>query len=715
MSELPRAVDFLLGDNGDEKFPRMATSGLLHQEEPVILVTDLHAALEALAVFIPTSDVDPEHLMRIDHAMSALEQWAHCSSDLLEGVGVLLPRAVAILWSPEYDYLAELANSKDSVERALVALADVPGVHAGTLWADADPIVRAAVVFGHGAMCPSWNFIPGEHDANPLVNAAVENVVAVYRSDDPSADYACRCQPPSVESASAESEAENVTTREPYSDNMADAQEKVRARFRTLSEILHRRRSFMPISDQSAVAEKLLFFYIIAETARATRERCRDEGLPVDAYNDEMVNYELAEIIMGSFTDRDRAGMDDGAISNACALARHLVWLTEDSLRHDHEGDWAKRLSGALATIAWLHPEVREEIAYGVLHSEVTWPEWMMSALEEDSSSPNMSLSLGDSTSMMTGTAVAAGGASILNFHQAMWLQEGDSPLSLSPERDEAEDPNARTWGDQLDFELYLAEAWHARRTDDWSFFIPLVRRAASVGLSERWSQPRAHALYNALNHLLLFGGDGQHPIAALGELLDWDDEYNHLGGFTNAFKDCWRPVLLEMWLWWTRSGFAPHARAGTLLEWVDQDLFGVNEPNDFRFDDGDALHLSGHCGAPLGQHWTDSDRCETDGASILRNEPTVVTVTVPTYRQWMAVLRTMTTSGPTIVKVMISDEEPPSGVTLGFWLVQKFEEPHPTWRNHVRFLTDATAPTALSLVREWQWNIPGSDPVDEA
>ena len=342
-----------------------------------------------------------------------------------------------------------------------------------------------------------------------------------------------------------------------------------------------------------------------------------------------------------------------------------------------------------------------------IRHSDVTWAEWMIPEYDDDDLSSDLSLMIGDS-SEFTSEVPTYEGVGILNFHQAMWLVEGDSPLELPIERDENLPPQDRNWGDQPNFEEYLPQAWHARRTDDWSFFVPLVERIAGEQPEARFTAGHL-ALYNALNHLLLFAGDGQHPLGAIGELLSSDDDQELLGGFTYAFKECWRPLLVDLWHWWSGSGFAPHERAGLPREWVNKDLGPLGDVQG-RVDTADPMHLSIHCGAPLGQDWDDQHRFSTGDASILRNEPTVVTVTVPTYRHWMAVLRTMETAGPTIVKVMISEDEPPFGVTLGFWLVQKLDVSHPVWRNHVRFLTDSAAPTVLSLVRDWKWQLPENE-----
>ena len=474
-------------------------------------------------------------------------------------------------------------------------------------------------------------------------------------------------------------------------------------------------------TDTGDALGKLVTLTQLAHAACELRTRCYEDGAKLGAYNDAFVNHDLGELVCGVVGSTLSRRLRDDEAEAAEELLDAVFWLFADSTRRYAPGDWVKRLGDAVLLLRRSHPAVRALADELISELPEQWREWLSDP--EGDRNAHVSLTSSDALDVDGDEEEGARvGASILNFHQAMWLQEGASPLTVSPESDPSEDPNVRTWGDQLDFELYLSEAWHARRTDDWSFFVPLVQRMASVDLGERWQQPRAHALYNALNHLLLFGGDGQHPIAALGELLDWDDEYDMLGGFTHAFKACWKPVLPEMWLWWTSSGNAPHMRAGTPMDWVDQNLFGVNEPSDFRFEDGDALHLSGHCGAPLGQEWNDTDGIRRDLTFMQQHEPTVFTLHTLSYRNWMAQLRTMQISQPTLVKVMLetdpgADVMDPQidGPVLGFWLVQPFQQSHPLWANHARFITDDAAPAVYSLVRDWQWDIPGSDQDDEA
>ena len=696
MDQLPRLVHFLLGENGDEKFPAMATHSML-ADDALIRASDLPEALELLGRFIPSEDMEPDHWERVQRTFVTLPSvwagWPHLVDDESMSIG----RAAAILWSDERSTITPLVDSEHDLDRALLALSAIPGTDAARLWRDESPLVRIALMFGHGPMCPICGGSDADDDVSADVRAAAASLAESWRSDEPGIDYRCPCPRPSreVEQVSAE----DLMTQRAGTDEW----EAIEARFAGLAVVLAMMRASLERYAESGLGQRLLHLHAVARAARDVREECRRLGLAVDAYNDAMVMYSVFELVSLSFADEDRRVIDEHQVDIASDLGLDLLWLGEDAFAHDLPGDWVKRLSGAIETLRLLDPLIAERMDERIGRAPAELAEWLVIPEGETWVLHSRSWNDDDDDDQVDGSSPGAG-AGILNFHQAMWLVEGESPLALEVERWEDVPPVDRHWGDQPDFEQLLPAAWHARRTDDWSSFTPLVSRLASLEPMDRFSG-------DALNHLLLYAGDGQHPLSALGELLSGQEEYAHLGGFTHAFRECWLPILADMWCWWQESSFAPHALAGTPASWVDEDLATVDDLQ-CSVDTADPMHLSMHGGAPLGESGGELDDRGLEDVDLLWHEPTVVTITVPTYRLWMRVLRTMKLRRPTIARVMISEEEPPEGTTLGFWLVQPMREGAGPWRNHARFLTDDAAQAVLTLVREWTWESPSRDSV---
>lgn len=284
------------------------------------------------------------------------------------------------------------------------------------------------------------------------------------------------------------------------------------------------------------------------------------------------------------------------------------------------------------------------------------------------------------------------------DFDPDHWFVAGGSPLELPVEPSKSS-RESRHWGDQADFEELLPHAWHARRTNDWSYFVPLVREVCERPAFERWQSPASRALYNALNHMLLFAGNGRHPIELLQEYLDSNFEEDVFAGTSAAFRSCFEPLLQEMWQWWVVSAFAPHNRAGTAVESVEIDFDLIDPSAAALIAETDPLHLSGHCGAPLGQDWTESDALDICDTGLEIHTPRLFTVHGSSYLGWMARLRNIEVTFPVLVKVTIDGE--PNEVTLGYWALVPLEDRTDFACSRAIFVPDHAMLTMIAVVEQ--------------
>lgn len=292
-----------------------------------------------------------------------------------------------------------------------------------------------------------------------------------------------------------------------------------------------------------------------------------------------------------------------------------------------------------------------------------------------------------------------------LHFQQTMWLTEGISPRERPAASGLHGPVQANTWCDEDDWQHLLPLVWHARRKDYWSPVRDVVRQLKSQPeRSDGQSFRLEVGSYSALMHMLLYAGDGRHPLQPLEELTYDDPDHVLYGGFTPGFKRCFRDMLTPMHAWWHQArgmsnvfaGMGPEDLESEFCQMPEQDWQQPRRPN-LSWDE---LHLSLHCGAPIGFQYGNSHDSEV---SVREHEPTVITVATPNYLSWMRALRTMEIERPTIAKVMLEDvDEFLEGPVLGFWLLQQFDEPKNGWRNNARFITDAQVPAVLSLVRDW-------------
>lgn len=293
-------------------------------------------------------------------------------------------------------------------------------------------------------------------------------------------------------------------------------------------------------------------------------------------------------------------------------------------------------------------------------------------------------------------------------FDPDRWFVAGGCPLELVVDLSTSS-PESRTWGDQADFEALLPHAWHARRSDDWSYFTPLVERVCRRPEFNRWDTPDARALYNALNHMLLYAGDGRHPIGILQRYMN-DVQTDVFNGESAGFRECFEPLFGEMWQWWFVSGFAPHMRAGTEIESVDIDDQWPATPEVAKIAESDPLHLSGHCGAPLGQQWTDVDQQDICDTQFEVHDPRFFTIHAQSYRGWMTRLRNIEVTFPVLVKVSIAGPQGP--VTLGFWVLVPMDERTDYACSRAIFIPDSAMLTTISVVQHAPGILLGNDAI---
>lgn len=284
------------------------------------------------------------------------------------------------------------------------------------------------------------------------------------------------------------------------------------------------------------------------------------------------------------------------------------------------------------------------------------------------------------------------------------WIAEGISPLERPVELG-GQEPNEPTiWVEDSCWARLLPLAWHSRRSDDWSAMkeqVDLLGPRSPLSREEEFDQRLA--VYSALMHLLLYSGDGRHPLRTLEDLTYTDPEIDLLAGYTSNFKNCFDRLLRDLHVWWHESPLPSPEWAGMAVDDIDEDICHLGEQDRINAHNSEAgwdgLHLSRHCGAPVDP--LDRDELE---ASVRKYEPQVMTLVTPKYKYWMRALRGLEVDQPTVVKVMLEDNKDFfDGPVLGFWLVTPFDSPKNSWRNSTRFITDAQVPAVLWLVSELQ------------
>ena len=292
----------------------------------------------------------------------------------------------------------------------------------------------------------------------------------------------------------------------------------------------------------------------------------------------------------------------------------------------------------------------------------------------------------------------------VLDDRLKLWITEGISPLQRPVELRDTEPYWVTTWHEDYRWARLLPLAWHSRRSDDWSAMkeqVDLLGPRSPLSPEEEFDQRLA--VYGALMHLLLYSGDGRHPLRVLEDLTYTDPEIDLLAGYTSNFKNCFERLLRDLHVWWHESPLLSPEWVGMTVDDVDEDICHLDERDRINAQTAqatwDTLHLSMHCGAPV--HPLDLDERE---ASVRKHEPRVMTLVTPTYKYWMRALRSLEVDQSTVVKVMLEDDKDFfDGPVLGFWLVTPFDSHKNSWRNSTRFITDAQVPAVLWLVSELQ------------